>query len=320
MSAHDLFDEVFGQLDESRREAIELLSSSEAEWGQRRVLFQRAVHQLLQDHEIHDPPPGLGDRALSLVIEHAQGERSRILDLPPPANRFRWSDFAVAASIFIASLLALVPAMNLQKASMLQLGCMDNLRQVGLALSQYASVHRSYPFVSPECPGSYIGAFGVLLKDNGLLNNPQILNCPCRGRDNLPPGLPHFSQLCEHEDREPGSLKAQMESNDYAYAQGVREPSGQIVAISFPCQDLVPLSADQPPYDFSSRSILDGNSPNHAGRGQNVLYAGGQVKYHRGRRLHGQDQDLYLNEDSRIAPGLHENDAVLTPAVFRFSN
>jgi prepilin-type processing-associated H-X9-DG protein len=319
MSAHDLFDEVFGQLDETRREVLDRLSASDQSWSRRRVEFRRMVQLMVHDDELHDPPPALAQRALALVVQQAEGERAKVLDLQPPVSRFRWSDFAVAATIFIASLLALVPAMNLQRASMLQMICTDNLRQVGLALSQYGSVHRSYPFVSPECPGSYIGSFGVLLADNGLLQNPEVLTCPCRGRSTLPPGLPHFSELCEHEKQKPGAHQGSMRNYDYAYAQGVRTPDDQIVAIEYPAKETLPLAADAPAFNLDRLEILDGNSPNHGGRGQNVLFAGGHVKYQRGRKMHGRDQDLYLNEANRVAPGLHSSDAVLTPAVFRFS-
>jgi len=75
----------------------------------------------------------------------------------------------------------------------------------------------------------------------------------------------------------------------------------------------VPVVADAPSHENFVR-ILDGNSPNHARRGQNVLYSDGAVRFHPTRRVSPIDSDLYLNNRHQLRPGLDVRDAVLVPS------
>ena len=59
---------------------------------------------------------------------------------------FRWADFAVAASIFIAGVLTLLPAIQRSRERMNQAGCVFNLQQLGNSLAQYASLHPFLPY------------------------------------------------------------------------------------------------------------------------------------------------------------------------------
>ena len=76
----------------------------------------------------------------------------------------------------------------------------------------------------------------------------------------------------------------------------------------------VPLLADQPPHE-NFRSIRPGNSPNHHGRGQNVVYADLHVGWHNTRRLGPRDADMFLNARNQLAPGVDDDDNVLLPSM-----
>jgi prepilin-type processing-associated H-X9-DG protein len=104
---------------------------------------------------------------------------------------------------------------------------------------------------------------------------------------------------------------------DYAYhigyGRGTARPAPTIAELSAS----IPILADRPGHDGSHR-ILEGNSPNHGGRGQNVLYTDGHVRWHHTRSLGPHDADMFLNARQLPGPGIHEFDATLAPGPFRF--
>jgi hypothetical protein len=75
--------------------------------------------------------------------------------------------------------------------------------------------------------------------------------------------------------------------------------------------------ADQPPHE-NFRHLRPGNSPNHAGRGQNVLYSDLHVGWHNTRRLGPRDEDMFLNARRELAPGIGEDDTALLPSMVPF--
>lgn len=323
MSPDDLFDEAFGQLDDVRREHLDRAAASDPVLADRRARLHRSLSRLLDDGDAIEPPEDLGRRTLAF-LEKQRREEPRLLEFAPEQRRFRWSDIAAAAAVLLVGLASLLPAIRDQRRQANFLICTDNLRQVGLALNQYARVHQSYPYVDPSCPASYIGASFVQLNDAGFLNNPTVLNCPANGCRARLSALPRFDDLYGRERRQPGSCRNEVQS-DYAYHLGYRDPRGRLGPIPIDLDGPVALVADQPPYRMDGSQsqsqagrILEGNSPNHNGGGQNVLFTDGHVSYHRTRWISPADTDLYLNEDASLAPGLHSRDAVLTPAVLRF--
>ena len=78
----------------------------------------------------------------------------------------------------------------------------------------------------------------------------------------------------------------------------------------------MPAAADSPSWSDDG-GVLAGNSPNHGGWGQNVLFTDGHVRWHHTRSLGPHDLDMYLNADRLPAPGISERDAMLAPGPFR---
>jgi hypothetical protein len=64
------------------------------------------------------------------------------------------------------------------------------------------------------------------------------------------------------------------------------------------------LVSDVPSEDCSS-------SPNHSFRGQNVLLEDGHVVFLKSCRLDGSTDDIFTNDDGKVAAGCHVNDAVV---------
>jgi hypothetical protein len=72
--------------------------------------------------------------------------------------------------------------------------------------------------------------------------------------------------------------------------------------------------------EFAVASDLPGehaaNSPNHGGRGQNVLFEDGHIK-HMLSAVTGSGDNIYLNGRNELGPGIDENDAVIVPANYQ---
>jgi hypothetical protein len=182
---------------------------------------------------------------------------------------------------------------------MTQAGCAFILVHLGIGLANYATRHNHYPDVHSRGADSPVGAYALALDDENLLHDPRALHCPCRGK-------------CPAEGHrpDPGHI-------DYAYHIGYRpQLSAESEPVSPWLTGPVPLLADQPPHD-AGRVALEGNSPNHANRGQNVLFSDLHIQWFPTRRISPVDDDLFLNALNRPEPGVGVHDAALVPAVFR---
>ena len=88
----------------------------------------------------------------------------------------------------------------------------------------------------------------------------------------------------------------------YAYSLGYLGPA-ICTGLRRDSGDLLPLLADG--------SGDGGNSPNHGGTGQNVLYIGGHVRWCVNPTVGIDGDDIYLNRDRRVRAGVCRDDSVL---------
>jgi len=315
MNSEDLLDYSLGLLDGQARELVEREAAGNPVLAKRIDRLGQAVHQLLDDGEPAEPPAGLAWRTVAFVAQNRHRRRG-LRDFVPVVVPFRLADVAVAAGIFLAGLLTLIPAAHRGRLQKDQLGCVFNLQQLGLGLGQYANTNHVYPYAPPECPAAHAGAFAFMLHDAGLLPDRAALDCPCNGRCPEPSPLPDFPTVCEIQKKTPDRY-VRMVGWDYAYHVGYHQSTGKLGPMVAVFSAYLPILADRPPHDGRSR-ILDGNSPNHRRRGQNVLYTDGHVLWHNTRRLSPRDPDMFLNAEHRPAPGVSQEDAALVPGPFRF--
>jgi hypothetical protein len=316
MNADLMIDYVLGRLEGPERDRIEEALGSDPEISARVDRLGQTVSLLLEDGHTYEPPPGLTRRTLTLVATARSRPRS-VFDYAPVRVPFRWADLAVAATIFIAGLLTLIPAIERSRERMNQAGCTFNLQQLGHSLAQYASIHPSYPYPPNHQPDAHAGTFPAFLHDAGVLSDLSILDCPYNGtRPHRKGELPSFSELEQLRATDPVAYR-QFIDWDYAFSVGYRHRSGSVGPLESSLPMAVPVVADQPAHENYLR-ILHGNSPNHAGRGQNVLYSDGSVRWHPDRRVSPIDEDLYLNNQRQPQPGLDERDSVLLPSLSPF--
>jgi prepilin-type processing-associated H-X9-DG protein len=230
---------------------------------------------------------------------------------------FRWADFAVAASIFVAGVLTLLPAIQRSRDRMNQAGCVFNLQRLGNSLAQYASLHPYLPYPPPHRSDAHAGTFAAILHDAGVLNDPSLLDCPCNGaRAHVNEELVSFDQLEHIRRTDPGRYQSMLRW-DYGFNVGYRRESGRAGPLEFEHSSRIPVLADQPDHENYVR-IKDGNSPNHGGRGQNVLFGDGSVRWFGSRKISPIDLDLYLNNEHQPKPGVHVQDSVLMPSKTPF--
>jgi hypothetical protein len=306
-----MLDHALGQLEGAPREQAEQEIANDPAVAHAVDRLTRAVHQLVDDGETIVPPEGLARRTLTFVAE--QRRRRSILDFVPVAVPFRWADLAVAAGIFLASVLTLIPAFRRSQQQMDQAGCGFNLQQLGVSLAQYASQHGQFPYAPAGHPSAVSGSFAVTLHDSDLLHDLTTLDCPCNGSRAHTAPMPKLADL---RSTPPEHVHRAL-SWDYAYHAGYRQDSGRAGPVPARLAARIPLLADQPPHQIGR--ILEGNSPNHNGRGQNVLFSDGHYSWHDSRRVSPADPDLFLNAEHQAGPGVDVHDAALLPSLCPFT-
>jgi hypothetical protein len=311
MNADAMLDYTLGQLDETQREAFEQAVAADPVLAEKVDRLARHLHLLVDDGEGPEPPADLARRTLRRVAERKR--RPAYSDLVPVKVPFRWADVAVAASLFIACLLTLVPALKRSRETWNTAACTNNLHQLGLALNRYAETHKTFPTIPAGDAVPFAGTFALRLREAGLLPDPSVLDCPCDGVNNIPSTFPDLRTLAKLGPNRASEMPV-LNHADYAYTLGFEE-GGRPTAVPAHVHNDFPLLADRPPY-ADSVEILEGNSPNHHGAGQNVLFVGGHVGFYPTRQL-GQDRDMFLNDRHLPAPGVHSRDAVLVPGITR---
>jgi len=317
MKADEMIDFVLGQVDHAERERFEQTLSASVEQTVRVERLRQAIQRLLDDGTPFEHPPDLTQRTVAFVARNRRRSLA-LMEYAPIRVPFHWADVAVAASIFLAGVLTLLPAIHRSRERMNQAGCIFNLQQLGNSLGQYASLHPSLPYPPIHRGDAPAATFAVLLHDAGVLDDPSLLDCPCNGKCSRAAGpeLVSFEQM-EHIRRHDPARYQGILCGDYAYHVGYRHASGHQGPLEFEQSSHVPVIADQPNHD-QFLNIRDGNSLNHGGRGQNVLLGDGSVQWYHTRRVGPQDPDLFLNNDHQPRPGVSAQDSVLAPGRMPF--
>jgi prepilin-type processing-associated H-X9-DG protein len=185
--------------------------------------------------------------------------------------------------------------------------CQENLRKFYFALRAYADQNTNQlPDVAAlEPPRNVAGMVAPILIDAGTLPRDANVGCPA---NSAPRTCPLTLKPLNALDAETFKRRAEELICCYAYSLGYDDPTGHHGPRLGPGElnRLLPIMADRPP-----RNPAQGNSPNHGGAGQNVLFLDGHVGYFGTRTVGLHGDDIYLNRAGRQAAGLDPEDTVL---------
>lgn len=328
---HDLIGYLLNLLDDDSAQSVERELQRSSEARRKLTRLRRSMAPLAYDNVPPAPPPDLVFKTLRKVAETAcrkdtprtgstSGRRpgpTVPLSSPTASGRGRWRriDVLIAASIAFIGLLMVPPAIVLLRESQHRVACANNLRELYTSLSAWAADHNNtLPGPEREGPLARAGVVMVRLNDGQLLGSPRQANCPAN-QVRTPPQIPSARELerlfeCNRASYE--QLVRRM-GGCYSYHLGfVRPDTKTLDRVSLACDNLTPILADRPPRPEEGPGWNVRNSPNHAGRGQNVLKVGGNVQFLTTRYL--DRDDIYLNRKRRCRAGEGPNDNVLAPS------
>jgi len=306
---------LLNSLDEAEHRQVEEYLQANPPARERLEALRQALAPLAEDRDSIVAPPNLAVRCLAYVAEHCCRELPRS---PLPTSRavpsrpfWRRADVLVAASLLLAVLAFSFPLVAKLRHDRAKIECQNNLREFYTALQSYYNVRGNLPNYTDKTPLKVPGMIAPLLHDAGLLEKASM-RCPANGSP-LPctVSLAQLQQLCSPGDGGCGSRMQQQADGlipCYAYSLGYNEAGNYHfpnVPTDLPAQ-LLPLMADRPPLQAQQ-----GNSLNHGGLGQNVLFHDGHVLFAVSRNVGIDGDDIYLNRDMKVGAGLDCRDTVL---------
>lgn len=310
----DLIGYLLDALEPSEQDRIERRIDEEPRAREELERLRAAIVPLAWDDAI-EPPAGLAARTLS-AIETVAGATAAApgAGLPPPVrdvasgpNRFRAIDVITAGGVIAAALVLILPAISNLRVDQDRIVCAERLRSLGVALAMYADVERGrLPFVSPAGPMNNAGIFSVMLKARDLLPTARSLVCP--SANNLVVSVPSVEQyLGGQSNPHVNDRYRRLMAGSYSYPVGYQEDGRHEGVLRG--DGYLPVLADRPARPGEATALLKGNSPNHGGRGQNVLYADGRVRW-LPTPMAGKD-NIFLNDACMVGAGNGPGDAVL---------
>jgi hypothetical protein len=197
--------------------------------------------------------------------------------------------------------------------------CQNNLRSFYVALMNYSDVNAgALPKVEKEPPYNFAGVYVPVLYQGHYLQ-PEVVSvrCPANG-DPRPPENVTLEMLKALHDKQPDKFDEYTcdVGGCYAYALGYRNEAGRHCGVRRAPEGnngLLPIMADKPPFDRADddASCYGGNSGNHGGMGQNVLYLDGSSRFCTQRCVGVNGNDIYLNINRRLEAGMNPWDSVL---------
>jgi prepilin-type processing-associated H-X9-DG protein len=261
--------------------------------------------------------------------------------------RFRLRDVLVVAVIVLVITPVLIVLIRSYRDDARRVHCADNLKQIGLALLLYSNENRgsyprtwyvpgkvvapvwgtgatsSDPFIGPE-PNDVTAAMFLLLRTQDI--TAQAFVCP--STDAVPDTF--AGKTAKNRANFTDVRKNLSYSMQNPYPSELAKPRrrhGDVSSEFALVADMNPGTAGADddvtkPNASSSASLMKrGNSNNHGGDGQNVLYSDGHVEFHTTpfagypRQFPGPRDNIFTNFDGEVvaSPKLEFEDSILLP-------
>ncbi|HTQ38369.1 MAG TPA: hypothetical protein VMJ32_05045 [Pirellulales bacterium] len=287
--------------DESARRELELLRSS--------------LHPLDSDSAHEEPPAGLAQRCCDYVYSRTEvlpaALSAAASGTSTKATR-RWSrlELAVAGAIAAAVAVFLLPKIYQSQIQAQLLACQNNLKDIGFAAADYSQHNGGYyPAVQP---GDRINAVGMwaptLVTQQYIPPSGKTMICPSStdaGISNF-----HVPTVEEVEALDAARLAQELPqlSGSYGGPVGYMQ-DGKYKLPRNQGRSNMAVFADRPGKNGT-------NSPNH-GSGQNVLRDDGSVIYLTTPEIGPNADNIYLNRNHEVAPGVDEGDSVIGDSALK---
>ncbi len=305
-------------LEAEEQRAVEQKLRESPEVQKRLAQLQRKLDQLGRNSVDPEPPAGLWIRTLARVAEH---QCSTLPSAPAPStaekttpSRTRWR----RADVLVAALLLLVvgglslPMIAMLRDTQKKVACENNLRNFHAALLKYSEQNQGhFPWVRSTDMAGY---FVAILNDAALFSTDMTVTCAGVGQPHpAPPSVASLDALRNRNPEEYRRVVRQL-GGCYAYSLGYEDElkSGQKVYLGLTnsMDGLLPIVADSPSC-LSATEVAAGNSTNHGGKGQNVLFIDGHVAFCTTRTVGIGEDDIYVNRERRVEAGRGPFDTVL---------
>jgi hypothetical protein len=303
---------LLGALDPESERQVEQYLANHPHARPRLEQLRRTLERLSADRDGVDPPADLRFATLARIAEY----RCRTLPQAPvplrsqlAGGRPSWRAINVVVAACLLIVLSGVGAhwvyqrWNAQD----QLACQNNLERWYLALTSYADQNGgALPKIEAQPPKNRAGLFVTMVPDTGF-----TVTCAANGQRG--PGPFTLQELVDMESNNPERFQNLIRelSGCYAYSLGYEEwedGKPKLVGLRLDSGATMPIMADRPP--MQDVGSLSTNSPNHGGKGQNVLFVGGQVRFLIEPKVNG-DDDIYHNRDYQVGAGKDMRDVVL---------
>lgn len=306
---------VLGALDEDEHRHIDARLRREPHLRQNLKTVRSSLQPLQSTRRVYEPPTGLAERTCRMVL--AEPDRASPLpSLAPCVVTPRWgqgarfADLAMGVAVFLAAAAVIVPAVQSSRFNAHILTCQDKLRQIGVALTQYSDRNDGYfPVVPPRGALATAGIYAPVLLDHGLLTESRQVVCPSSPlASDRNFRVPHLSEvhlvhdtrgreMCEHMGGSYGYSLGHVRDGVYRGTRNLRRPNFAILA------------------DTPSPDMPELRSVNHSGKGQNVLFEDGHVRFLDSSSAPNSPDHFFTNDDGQIAPGTHPDDSVIVSST-----
>lgn len=304
---------LVGALEPRERQQVEDALAGDVQLRHQLDLMERSLEPVRADRGHYDPPAGLAVRTCQFVFERAEAIPAALSPVMPweragSAARWTMSDLAVAAGIFVAASLLFFPAINSSRVHAQLAACQNNLRNLGVALTDFSHRHDGYfPIVPQQGKLSFGGMYAPTLVDQEYVTDPQVFICPAdvkfSQQEKSRFHVPTLAQIEAAAGQQLRDVQARM-GGSYGFTLGHMDGREYRGTKNLRRENFAVLS-DAPHEDGTK-------TRNHGGCGQNVWMEDGRVVYLTSCRLDDRDDNLFRNVRGEVGPGLHRDDSVIT--------
>lgn len=242
----------------------------------------------------------------------ANSDRQRNYAAPVDASDVHWRLADILGMCAAVAVLAglVLPSILRQRAAARVVACQTQLRDAGTALVEYLmrSDDGRFPALDEDGPLSFSGRYAVTLADAGLISRAHPMWCPSLDvpEDWGDSPIPTRQQVL---NAQPIMLTKYQRSagGHYAYSLGIFE-RGHYTAPRFQGRSGFAILADAP------LQSLDGWTTGHEGKGFNILFEDGHIRFVAETSMGELGDHPFLNRSGEIEAGLDPDDASLAPS------